>query len=344
VLNVIGFNYLQLWGHAHAVIELREQLVGKLTDRYLEYVNLGNLGIVYDDTGQVRIAISFYEQALKIAREDNNRHGIGASLGNLGSAYAQLGETYRAIEHYEQALAISREIGGRLGEGAELGGLGNAYSQLGETHRSLEYYEQALAISRETGDRIGEGRSLSNLGYAVSQVGDFEQSVCYYNDALKIGRDISHKSGTSHRLEGLGLAYHHLGDLAEAHRCYEEALDLDIPSTNYSCVISLGIISLEENKAAEAEDHFTRGMALCRALLEKTPGLYEALYELALAQLGSGRSDEAMATYRKALEVCSAKGVVQDVLQDLQLLQRAAWATAGLADVQAILEEALKKD
>lgn len=384
VIGVIDFDYLQLWGHYRTLIELREQLEGKLADRFLSRINLGHLGIAYFHTGQSRKAISYFEQALQSAQDDNDQQGIGAWLGNLGNAYSDLSDTHRAIEYYEQSLAIARETGQRRTQGNALGNLGIAYRQLGQTNRAIEYYEQALAIDREIGDRRGEGDDLGNLGVVyfalgeanraiayyeqalairreigdrrgevndfinlgevVAQLGDFEQSIRYYNDALKVLRDIGQKAGISEGLKSLGNCYHHLNDLAKARRCYEEGFALEMPTTNYSCAIRLSILALEENRTAEAEDYFTRGIALCRALLEKTPRLYEALYALALAQLGSGQSDEAIATYRRALGVCSAKGVVQDALQELLLLKRAAPTTAGLLEAIALLERAIEAD
>ena len=57
--------------------------------------------------------------------------------------------------------------------------------------------------------------------------------------------------------------------------------------------------------------------------------------------IGSGQPDEALATYQQALEVCSAKGVVQNALQDLRLLQRAVQPVAGLEKVMALLERTI---
>src|SRR5205085_6962781 len=87
--------------------------------------------------------------------------------------------------------------------------------------------------------------------------------------------------------------------------------------------------------------HLSRGIAMCEALLAKTPNLYDALYHLALARLVSGQPDEAVATYRRALEVCSAKGVVQSALQDLALLKRVPQPVAGLAQAEALLVGAI---
>ncbi len=46
--------------------------------------------------------------------KDKKTHGD--VLGNLGIAYSDLGELRKAIEYYEQALKISKEIGDRRRE------------------------------------------------------------------------------------------------------------------------------------------------------------------------------------------------------------------------------------
>jgi tetratricopeptide (TPR) repeat protein len=112
----------------------------------------------------------------------------------------------------------------------------------------------------------------------------------------------------------------------------------------YRCAIELGILCLQEGKAEGAQDSFGRGIDLCRSLLDKTPNLYEALYYLALAQLSSGHLDEALGTYRRALDVCRARGVVKTGLRDLELLRRMAHPVKGLDESIALLEGAMLKD
>ena len=151
---------------------------------------------------------------------------------------------------------------------------------------------------------------------------------------------MSDKAGASEQWLGLAYIYHHLGHLAEARRHYQEGLALEFLLTNYRCAILLGTLCLEEHQALAAQQHGTRGINCCRALLDKTPNLVRPLYSLALAYLGSEQPDEALATYRRALEVCSAPGVVRDALQDLQLLGRISPPVAKLDAVTQLLETA----
>lgn len=158
-------------------------------------------------------------------------------------------------------------------------------------------------------------------------------------EALKIAQDVSDTHAISKQWLGLAYAYHHLGHLAAARRSYQEGLALEYPLTHYRCAILLGIFCLEEDQALEAQAHGTRGIDLCRALLDETPDLVRLLYSLALAYLGNRQPHEALATYQRALEVCSAPGVVRDALQ-VPLLRRIFLAVTKLDEVTQLLEAA----
>ena len=184
-----GAHVLSLRLHSRERIDWLEAAVAaarRAGDRDAEGRHIGNLGPVYADLGELRLAIEYFEQALAIHREIGDRSAIGGSLGNMGVAYRRLGEERRAIEYSEQALAISREIGDRRGEGNDLGNLGSAYAALGEPRRAIEHHEQALVISREIGDRRGEGADLFNMAVALDELGERERAIEGAEAALAI--------------------------------------------------------------------------------------------------------------------------------------------------------------
>jgi tetratricopeptide (TPR) repeat protein len=71
---------------------------------------LGNLGIAYKNLGETRRAIQFYEQALLIHLEIEDRRRESTAQWNMSLALDQLGECAQAIQHAEQALTIYEQI------------------------------------------------------------------------------------------------------------------------------------------------------------------------------------------------------------------------------------------
>ncbi|MBN1813375.1 MAG: tetratricopeptide repeat protein, partial [Anaerolineae bacterium] len=318
-------------------------------DRRREGDHLGNLGIAYHNLDQIEQAIASYEQALVIARETGNRFGEERLLGSLGLVYHTLGQIERAVECLEQALVIAREIDERSGEGYHLGHLGIAYHALGQIKQAINSYEEALAIFHEIGNCRSEGVWLGNLARAYYVLGQVERTIDLHEEALAVAREFGDRWLESCQLVGLGKALLTTGKLARAAQRCREARDLDVPKIGYQAALALGIALLHQHEPMAGET-FTDAAARCRALLEKTTGLYEPRYALAAALVGSAACNPswpeesgraallvpALAEYRRALEICAAPGVVRDALCDLEVIRAAG--VEGLEPALDLLE------
>ena len=69
------------------------------------------LGGIYDDMGDARQAVAYYEQALAIGKDVyGDRHpNVAIRLNNIGSAWYALGDSERAKACFQQAYSIFRE-------------------------------------------------------------------------------------------------------------------------------------------------------------------------------------------------------------------------------------------
>ena len=86
-----------------------------------------------------------------IAREIGDRRGEGAALGNLGNAYQNLGEPRRAIAYYEQARALAQAIGDRQNEAIHSWNLGLLLEGQGELPRAVELMQICVDYERYIG-------------------------------------------------------------------------------------------------------------------------------------------------------------------------------------------------
>jgi tetratricopeptide (TPR) repeat protein len=257
---------LDLWGNSRTLIEIYEKLLPDdhfkdepiLKEKQIHGAVLGNLGLAYSDLGELRKAIEYYEQALKISTEIGNRRKEGADLGNLGNAYSDLGEPRKAIEYYEQTLKISTEIGDRQGEGKCLGNLGNAYLILGKARKAIEFYEQSLQIFTEIRDKREECVDLGNLGLAYSHLGEPSKAIGYYEQALKISTEIGNRRKEGVDLGNLGLAYSDLGEPRKAIEFLKQSLaigkEIEDPRIINFCENKLK--ELDEIEDSENSDYY----------------------------------------------------------------------------------------
>jgi tetratricopeptide (TPR) repeat protein len=214
--------YLLRWGYHRKVIEWHSDLQGKVTRPKLQMDSAASLGRVYHDLGDYGQAITYYEQALDLARAIPNPYVEPRQLCNLGLCYARLGQTARAGDLFDQALTIVRRNGDREGEGLVLGSQGLYYAELGQPERAVESVEQARGIAHESAEHLAEaryteGRHLGTLGLCYGYLGQPTRAAGLLEEALAIARDIQDRDGEAHHL-------HTLADvLIDAER-YDEAV------------------------------------------------------------------------------------------------------------------------
>jgi tetratricopeptide (TPR) repeat protein len=348
ILDQIG-RYMSLWGHYARLVHMRERLLEQLAGSGLKASNLGRISDLvsgYLRLGQIEQATELCEEVLPIAREIGDRWYESVLLAKLGNCYRLLGQVEQAIALHEEALTTVREAGKRQYEGIRLGFLGIAYHPLGQIKRAMELYEDALVIAKEIGDRKYEVVWLNNLGSGYLCLGQVERAIKLYEEALIIAHHIGYRLGKSYQLLGLGKGLLVTGEISKARHCCTEALALDMLETSYRAALVLGIVLLHQRDPV-APDTFAAAAARCRALLDKTANLYEVRYALAAVLVGSAICDPrwaeeggrpgllapALAEYRRALENCSAPGVVRDALWNLEMIR-----TAGIEGLEPVFE------
>ena len=207
---------------------------------------LSELGVIYNDVGNSKKAIEYYEKALEIGVEiyGEKHPSVATRLNNLGSAWKALGDPRKAIEYFEKALEIDIEIYGENHPDVaiRLNNLGLAWNSLGDSRKAIEYYEKALSIVKEIyGEKHPSvAKTLSNLGSAWYALGNSRKAIEYYEKALEIGVEIygENHPDVATRLNNLGGAWDSLGDskkalkfMQKAHTIFQEFYGDEHPHT-----------------------------------------------------------------------------------------------------------------
>jgi tetratricopeptide (TPR) repeat protein len=339
LVDSIDFDHLAVWGHSELVIALRTRLAGTLAHPLQEVRNWYMLGLAHNRAWSAEEAIACFDKSLRILTT-SSAAVVTDQKGNLGRSLLLVGRVEEALGLFEENVALARRHGQSLWEGLFLGRMGEALLWLGRADEALACQQRALARSQALGDRRWQVTHLSNLGDLYRRQGDHHAALRCLQAGLNLCLQTQNRQGEGYCRTRLGQVYQASGDLAQARTLWEEGLQLSLPPSNFQCAVRLGLLCLETGASAEAGGYLEHGTALCRALLEKTPRLWDALYYLALAQLALGNGAQAMATYRQMLDVCEARGVVQDALNDLRPLRRLRPQVAGLEEIVGLLESA----
>src|SRR3712207_5622903 len=106
-------------------MNLFRRLLG--VDRGEEARRLHQQAVAQLNTGQLRTALQYWQEALPIFQQVGNRYGIAYALTGLGSVHQGLGDFGKALEYHQRSLDVARAIPDRKTEGDVLGNLGFTY-------------------------------------------------------------------------------------------------------------------------------------------------------------------------------------------------------------------------
>ena len=293
--------------YADAIVQYQAALaIDKEYRRKQAAIDLNNLGYAHAQLRQYQQALAYYEQALTLWREGQDRAGERITLDNTGVTYRLLKQYDDAIASHEQALTLAREVNNRPSEGTTLNNLGLVYDDLGQYDTAMSYYEQALTIRRETQDRQGEMVMLNNLGGSARSLKQYERAATYYEQALALSRESKDRSAEAAALNRLGITYDERGQYDTAARYYEQALHLwqelqDHPS-HITALNNLGGVYKATKQPETAAKYYEQALALARAIQNREQEI-SSLNSLGALYNNLSQYDKAVEYYEHALTV-----------------------------------------
>jgi DNA-binding SARP family transcriptional activator len=265
---------------------------------------LGNLGVVYWETGDLARSSDHQAQALAHYRRTGRRGGEAITLCNLAIAEEALGRLADAAEHQAQALAIYRELGSRSGEALAMSNLGTVDHGMGRLDRALEHLTAALALNRDIGIRYLEAGALHDIAAVHLDAGRDRQALESAQAAVTLARQINYRRAEAFALNALGTVQLRLGRRRAAVDHHREALELahenGIVAAEAEALLGLAAAHRDAGDHDLAVEHAERAGALAAAagfaVLEGKAGTV-----LAGASLDHGRHDLAVEHAERAL-------------------------------------------
>jgi tetratricopeptide (TPR) repeat protein len=192
--------YLNPWGYWALYKELCEQILPHL-DRASQPYILQRIGSIYRDWGDWNQAETYYQQALDLAKAENDRGMIASLQGNLGDIERKRGNWDEAERLFRQCLELRTELGDRSGMATSWGVLGDIERYRGNWDEAERLYRQSLELRTELGDRSGMAMTWGLLGDIERYRGNWDEAERLYRQSLELRTEL----GDQYKIaEGLG--------------------------------------------------------------------------------------------------------------------------------------------
>ena len=160
-------------------------------------VAYSNIGLIYDDQGEIDKAIEYFFLSLKIKEEIKDKKGMAGSYNNIGVIYRNQGEIDKGLEYIFLSLKIKEEIKDKRGMAVSYNNIGLIYIDQGEIGKGLEYFFLSLKILEEIKDKEGMAYSYHNIGGVLCNLDSLEVGMRYLELGLKLNEELGNKAGVS---------------------------------------------------------------------------------------------------------------------------------------------------
>ncbi|MEM7374736.1 MAG: tetratricopeptide repeat protein [Bacteroidota bacterium] len=151
---------------------------------------LNSIGYVQNLTGNYAEAESAYQQAIEVARQNQNEDALANAMSNLGSLYSSLGRLEEALTLFEQVLEYDQRVKNDWGIGFQMINIGSIHVKKGEYKQALTYQLQGLSIRRKLGQKIHLCSNLLVIGRTYKEMKASIQALVYYEEAKEIAEEI----------------------------------------------------------------------------------------------------------------------------------------------------------
>jgi CHAT domain-containing protein len=243
-LNGIGGVHGRLGDQAQALsyYQQAELILKELNDTRRVAITTKNIGVVYDDWGDLQTAKDKYLESLsvhklqlttkdldsckgQIAGVDKSLcNSIANTLDNVAELYSTLGESQLALSTLRDALSIREILQQPRGIGATLSRIAYAHLLQNEPTKALEYCGRALPYSEGAKDLSKVGSILTFLGMSKAALNQPDEALEYYRQALALQEKTGELRGKGITFDQMGRAYALKQDLGRAAESYERAL------------------------------------------------------------------------------------------------------------------------
>jgi tetratricopeptide (TPR) repeat protein/class 3 adenylate cyclase len=213
----------------------------KIFDESGDIRNLANtkdlLGIANLLRGDLTTSTKYYDQAIELFQELEDRPRLGSSLMGRATivsiivllASVSAARSPDAMSDFERAVRIAREIGSPSGEAWANWSLGLLHTVQGDFGQALEVIQSGQRVASEIRHREWEVGNQFAIGVLYCEMLAPEQAEPHLNQALTLAKELRSQYWINHVIGGLATTYCLQNELTKAQTCLESVISTETP-------------------------------------------------------------------------------------------------------------------
>ncbi|MFW5886836.1 MAG: tetratricopeptide repeat protein [Bacteroidota bacterium] len=232
----------------------------------------------------------------------------------------------KAIVYGHQALKLARKINYKKGISSACGSLGFAYGDQGNLEKSIFYFLEKIQLEKDSGNAGEMAKAYSGLGDIYFQKGLYSKSLKYYLQAVKIYKNRKAGSSFREMFYKIGFLYHKLEHDSLAIHNYKKAyLHFEQNNEHDKIALILqeiGKIYVDRHEFEMAFDYYKRALELAEELLDER-AIAGTKFQIGGLYTARGEFKKALEHFLSALEIHEKIGDNTQIALDYQEIANA---------------------
>lgn len=184
------------------------------------------LGVMYEDTGRMALALEQYQQALGLYEKLSDQAGIGGSLVNIGTVLNGLNRAGDSEAAFRRSIDTLEQSIDKVTLGFAYSNYSVLLARQGRRDEMMKCLERSTDIQRQIGDNYGLGFSLSNIAGQQFRSGQWSRAIMTLNETIAMRESIGERLFLAGNYFELGRLLMELGRYDEARLKTERGITL----------------------------------------------------------------------------------------------------------------------
>lgn len=296
-----------------------QQMALKLNYHKGQAAALYALGLIATQTDS-KIALDYFEQALRIAEKANDKNDICNYLMAIGNVSKELGDVKTSDKAFDRALKISSTLDNKTFQIKLLYNMSQSLSSKGQYVQAVETFRQVVDLADLMGNNDMISRCYSSMASIFNLQGNGTLAMEYYLYALRICEQHNDKRGTFNcliNMAGVLLEQNeNQAALAKINQAYVIAKQINNSGMIAVCLTNLGNV-YQQMKSDKALGYYQEALQIIGG--NKAAHKVNLLINIGTIYLEQNKLVEAQTHFTEALQI--AQHAQLKVAQGQTLLQ-----------------------
>lgn len=183
-------------------------------------------GIIQAAKGELKKAVTHYENAIKSYQSINNYSSLQSAIGvqgRLARLYKRQGELTKSLQIYNEQLASYSRMNDKLNIADVLNEIADIEFKLANYRKAINQYSTAKEIFLFYKDYSNAGFSQSNIGQAYWNLGKYDSAIAAHTTAIEYRKIAKNYSGLGYSWKKIGGLFKETGEKNKSLAAYDSA-------------------------------------------------------------------------------------------------------------------------